>query len=508
MSPERIRRGKLRVAVDSSLKWTFLVSRPRVQSNSNGIGNVQRAFSKGKPTCQKIRRFHSVRVDSRRNPWHNRWRYSRPRCQKKHIRDDSTESFDRENAAGCTTRAVRRVRPLKKRKIARAWTIVPRSDRGNRYYTLTRLFFSLFFYFVLFLFFFLFTENGKMAVFAIFFCDALLLSFLFLFPPGKRRKHRDDSEQIGKVLLLLLLLLLLASSTDRPINSFFTNFATWPFRFRLCRFVSLASLNSRSRPPLFTRLPFTVDRSLFPCRRYKPKKSPPFDHSFVFVNGNTWNTTLRFGISKFIRYMCVYVTTEFTSVLCKNWTFDRKGGKSRAACERKKTWKRGKWACARRKRNETKTIDLLINWKTMNARNRGTKVYTWTLPDRRPFFFFSPLIAWTQNRTRDRFRSTRLRNVGKLASLTIKRNLCVIHTAFATTLSLSLSLTHTLSLCVYRVRVLVGAERRDRIPCTLVTFVARIGSVNTVVRAIGRHCFPHCWSQQFFSQLAQLGDNN
>lgn len=104
--------------------------------------------------------------------------------------DESTGSIAtyKNNCDRFSNRSVTRIRPVvrrgswkggSKRKIFEHGRC-SRNNRGYRY----AMFFSSYF---------VFTENGEMAVFAILWCA---------FSTGKEAKHRDDSEEIGKVLLL------------------------------------------------------------------------------------------------------------------------------------------------------------------------------------------------------------------------------------------------------------------------------------------------------------------
>ena len=110
------------------------------------------------------------------------------------------KTFDREKIkARCTTCGSSKGRP--KRKNVRAWTIFLEIIVDIGYAMFISFFFRLF-YFILFYFFLLlllfFTENGKMAVFAILWC-----AFFFLHC-GKEAKHRDDSEEIRESGVLSL----------------------------------------------------------------------------------------------------------------------------------------------------------------------------------------------------------------------------------------------------------------------------------------------------------------
>lgn len=295
--------------------------------------------------------------------------------------------------------------------------------------------------------------------------------FSFAFSTGKEaktsRRQRRDRESVVVVVV--------ASRIEhRSTYQFvFHQHRDFAISFLTLSLVSLVSLNSRSRPPLFTSRLTRVLYFRVEDRNTKKKKRKfrwslatvrsPFRSFVRFVSGYTWNTVLRFGISsKFIRYIyvCVYVTTEFTSMLCKNWTFDRKGGKTSPRYERKKMWNEGgERAREKKKRNETKrkrsTFQLI---ETMNARNHGTKAYILGiyLNTSWPSTVYIPPNSLN---TKSNSWSFVIDSVTKRWQIGLAKNgisawYCFrYYSTFTFSLSLSFSPSLSLSLSVYRVRI-------------------------------------------------------
>lgn len=156
---------------------------------------------------------------------------------------------------------------------------------------------------------FVFTENGEMAVFAILWCA---------FSTGKEAKHRDDSEEIGKVLLLRIEHRLAYQFVFHQLAPLFPSYLydfsrtavflslsfahSYPsdcplipwslYTFPTCNCKIIGETSQQEKIILIVEIRFSLLVVLHPFR-----SSVRFVSGAIFLK-ITWNTALQFGIHR------------------------------------------------------------------------------------------------------------------------------------------------------------------------------------------------------------------